>query len=456
MAALEPLTSSSDRSPGIPTPSHRLTRQEWRVELTVRRPPIGEVSPCCHRPSGGDVACSIDVGVAPPGSAGLALEDRLALAVSGCDVPARGATLRRVRSRDLLDPAVSLVLQACGQPAPTASVDGAVEPALLSDTDARFFDGAARRAGHRPHIKRLDPDHGEPPRQVGGGFLHPVFAPIPLASFQRRDRPFRLSATLGTTLGAGRPLLQHLQTLRLTRGKTGCVQQLAGRQRGRHRNTAVDPDHAAITRTADRIGDVRERDMPAASPITCDPVRLDTVWHRARQPESHPPDLGHPYPPKAAVQPLNLMRLHADLPKPFMHTAFTPRRTAMRAGGKVLHGLCEIPQRLLLHRLTSSSKPPVLGAGLRQLRGLLDIAGRLAPWLPVLVLLHRQIPHVPRVAAVRQQALLLLRGGQPPKPRHSSTVTADTDTPDRSARPPLGIGIFPGLKSRVCSRRRIR
>ncbi len=36
------------------------------MRFTVRRPPNGEVSPCCHRPSGGDVACSVDVGVAPP------------------------------------------------------------------------------------------------------------------------------------------------------------------------------------------------------------------------------------------------------------------------------------------------------------------------------------------------------------------------------------------------------
>jgi hypothetical protein len=53
-----------------------------------------------------------------------------------------------------------------------------------------------------------------------------------------------------------------------------------------------------------------------------------------------------------------------------------------------------------LHRLTSGTKPRILGAGLRQLRTLLHISGSLAARLPVLLLLHRQIPHIPRIAAM--------------------------------------------------------
>src|SRR5829696_340895 len=74
----ELLTSSTDSSPGIPTPSHLLRGRSRQLRFTVRRPPNGEVSPCSHCPSGGDVACSVHVGVAPTGSAGFALEDRLA------------------------------------------------------------------------------------------------------------------------------------------------------------------------------------------------------------------------------------------------------------------------------------------------------------------------------------------------------------------------------------------
>ena len=224
------------------------------MRFTVRRPPIGEVSPCCRRPSGGDVACSVDVGVAPSGAAGLALEDRLALAVSGCDVPARGASLRRVRSRDLLDPTRSLVLQARDQLAPATSADRAVEPTFLGHSGTRLFDAAARRPGHRRHVKLLDSDHVEPPCQVGAGFLDPVLSPIPVTGPQFLDRPFRLLTAVGAALGAGKPLLQHRQPPRLTGSQTGGVQQFAGRQRSRHHNTAVDADHAAITRTRDRVG----------------------------------------------------------------------------------------------------------------------------------------------------------------------------------------------------------
>jgi hypothetical protein len=37
------------------------------LRFTVRRPASAEVSPCCHRPSGGDVAWRVHVDVAPLG-----------------------------------------------------------------------------------------------------------------------------------------------------------------------------------------------------------------------------------------------------------------------------------------------------------------------------------------------------------------------------------------------------
>lgn len=95
------------------------------LRFTVHRPASAEVSPCCHRPSGGDIACSVYVGVARTCGAGLAVEYRLALAVSGSDVPARRATLRRECGRDLLDPTVSFVLQPRGEQTPTAAADSA-------------------------------------------------------------------------------------------------------------------------------------------------------------------------------------------------------------------------------------------------------------------------------------------------------------------------------------------
>ena len=301
------------------------------MRFTVRRPPSGEVSPCSHRPPGGDVACSVDVGVAPSGRACFALEDRLTLAVSGRDVPACGASLRRVRGRDLLDPAGSLVLQASDQLAPTTSADRAVKPAFLSDSDTRSLNSAARGTGHRPDVEVLDPDHVDPPCQIGGGLLHPVLAPIPLAGFQFRDRLFRLLAAVGAAPAPREPLLRHFQPFRLTRAKAGGVQQFAGRQRGRHHNTAVDTDHAAVPWADDRIGDVREGDMPAAGPITCNPVRFDAFGYRSRQAKPHPSDLRHPYPRESAVQPFDVTRFDCDLSKPLVDTGFAPLRASVCA-----------------------------------------------------------------------------------------------------------------------------
>ena len=402
------------------------------MRFTVRRPPTGEVSPCCHRPSGGDVTCSVDVGVAPASIAGLTLENRLALAVPGCDVPARRASLRRVRGRNLLDPTNSLLLQTRGQEPPTAAADGAVQPALLRNAHSRLLHRSSRRAGHRLHVKSLDFDHVEPPSEVGGGLLDPVFAAIPVAGLEPCDRPSRFTAPVGVPLGAGESLLEYLQPLRFTPGHSGCVQQFTRRQRGRHDDAAIDTDHAGIARTGDWIGDVGERDVPAASPITGDPVGPDAAWHRPRQAEAHPPDLRHPHPPESAVQPFDVVQFQSNLSKPFVYAGLAPRRPTMRTAEKVLHGLCEVPQRLLLHCLTTGTKPPKRNACVGQLRSLFNIAGRLQSGSPVLLLLHCQIPHISRIPAMRQQCPLLLGRGQQPKPRHMRTITIPTDNYARS------------------------
>jgi DNA-binding transcriptional LysR family regulator len=57
---------------------------------------------------------------------------------------------------------------------------------------------------------------------------------------------------------------------------------------------------------------------------------------------------------------------------------------------------------------------------------------------------------------VRQQRRLVLRGRQQSRPRHSRTVTTDTDMSARSARATLGIGFLPELMARVSCRRRLR
>ena len=199
----------------------------------MRSPPVRRR--CCVR---------LDVGVAPAGSAGFALEDRLALAVPGITCPhvEHRATYTRPGSAR---PGLRPVLQTRGEKPPTLRARR-VHPALL-----RRAHRAARCSARERVIGRtqgFDPDRVEAARNVSGDFFDPVLAPVGLTGFQFRDRPFRSRAPVGATLGPGEPLLQHRQPLGLTLGQTGCVQQFAGRQRRRHGNTTVDAHHAPIAR----------------------------------------------------------------------------------------------------------------------------------------------------------------------------------------------------------------
>jgi hypothetical protein len=386
------------------------------LRFTVRRPAGAEVSSCCHRPSGGDVACSVHVGVARPCVADFALENRLALAVLGCDVSARGASLRRVRGRDLLDPTVSFVLQTCGEQTPTACVDSPVESSFLGNAHTRLRHSSSRGACHHAHVER----------DISSDFFDPVFASVGLTRFQLCNPQLRASSPVRAALGAREPLLQHLQPLSLTAAQTGGVQQLSGRQGRRHDNATVDTHHAAVTRTSDRTRDVREPDMPAASPIAGDPVGLHTLRYRPRHAETHPTHFRNPHPAEPAVQTLDVMRLHPDLPESFVHTGFSPRRAAMRRGEKVAHGLGEVPQCLLLHGLRATRQPAVLGAGSGQLGTLLAVARRMTSRLPVLLLLDGQVPYIPSVAAMLGQRCPVLSGGEQPI-SHRRKLTATTD-----------------------------
>ena len=133
------------------------------MRFTVRRLASAEVSPCCHRPSGGDVACSVYVGVARRRGAGFALENRLALAVLARDMPARGASLRRVRGRDLLDATENLVLHTLSEQTPTASSDSSVQTVFLSYPHTRLRHRSPCTAGHRTHVEEAHPaDLGHP------------------------------------------------------------------------------------------------------------------------------------------------------------------------------------------------------------------------------------------------------------------------------------------------------
>jgi hypothetical protein len=114
------------------------------LRFTVRRPASAEVSPCCHRPSGGDVACSVHIGV--PRTAGLALEDRLALAVFWCGVqaPTASATMPG-QQRRLLSCRKQPITQHNGNLAATTDKSPKGEAALRPPAAARSYHTATIR-----------------------------------------------------------------------------------------------------------------------------------------------------------------------------------------------------------------------------------------------------------------------------------------------------------------------
>ena len=306
------------------------------MRFTVRRPANAEVSPCCHRPSGGDVACSVHVGVARPGRAGFALENRLALAVLGRDVPAHRASLRRVRGRDLLDPTGGLVPQTRGEQTPTTPVDSPVQTALLSNSAQPVApQGSRRRAGdHRARVERFRLLIVSKRRAMSVV----TFSPTPCVA--------SVSCAFSFAIANISAALDRLSRAR--RGSSRCCEQPStaspledsswaraaadhGRQCRRHRDTAVDTRRAAIlgSRSSAAMGEAICR----GSPIAGDPIS-HTRWDRLRQPQAHPADLGQPHTTEPAIQTLDVMRFDRDLRNPSCTPALR-HRAAVRSVKKL-------------------------------------------------------------------------------------------------------------------------
>lgn len=415
------------------------------MRFTVHRPASAEVSPCCHRPSGGDVACCVDVSMARPHTAGDALKNRLALAIFRPDMPAVGASLRRISCRYKFKPPYSFVLQSGNQQSPALPADLPVEATFLRDISAGAFASAARRPRHGPHIQVLDPDGLEPTRQISGGLFHPVAPAICFPGAQPGNGQLGSCAPIRSAARSGQALLQSAQPLGFTSVKTRGAQQLPSGQRSRHRHAAINANHAAIVGSRDRFGYGSKSNVPTPRPIQSDSIGLHDVGYVAGPPEPHPADLRYPHLPVATAQPLNVARFDTDLPKSFVLAGLAPRRLTVGAVEKVLHRLREVAQRLLLHGLRPGGQPVVFGADRSQLSTLLVVAGRLAARLPVLLLLHGQIPHKPGVATLFGQRCRLLTGGKQPEPTHSSNITATTDNLPKGEKRRLLPRLKPGV-----------
>lgn len=352
---------------------------------------------------------------------GHAAEPRLALTRFGCNVPADRALLRRVGSVDLDDSACSFVFQSGKQRTPTRREDAPVQSGLGADIPARSVAGTSGRAGHGPYVQPLDTDLVEPAGQVGGGLFHPIGAPVLATRLQPGNRSYDSLAPVRSRLSSRQPALLAHHAFRLFESELGTLEQFARRERGRHNDTPIDAYCCAVVRRFDRLGNRSEGDVPPADAVASDSVRPYAVRHGAAAAEFDPTDLRHPHVSKSAIEPGNMLRLHTNLPKPFVNTCLPPRRPLVRAPQEVGQRLVEIPQGLLLHGHRPRPKPVKRPAGLGELVRLLKIVRSRPPaGPPVQMLLDRQVPHESCVGAVLHHHHLLGGCGQKPESWHEA------------------------------------
>ncbi len=385
------------------------------MRFTLHGQPSRPISARTNRPSGGDIDSSIQIGMVGV-AAGLAPE-RLAIAVPWCTVPTTRTRLTRVRRVDPLDPAGGFLLEPLDQQTPAGCEDAPVQAGLGASPVRQVATLLSRvRPRLRPPRHLSDPeifdaDHVEAARNICRRLLDPVLAASRSAGVQFRYRGFDALPAVRAALRSGESPLKVPKSPLLGLGQSRALEQFPGGQRSRHSHTTVNADDLTAAGRRDRIRYGSKRDMPAIQAVTGDPVR-PRVRQRAADPEPHPADLGDQHPRPLAAHLLNPSGLRADDTKPFMLTSFAPRRTSVATGKVVPACLIEVPQRLLLDGLGTTTQPAELGSRLGQLPRLLNETrrGALVP-RPHRPLLDGQVPHVPRMSALPQQPNFLRRCG---------------------------------------------
>ncbi len=293
--------------------------------------------------------------------------------------------------------------------------------------------------GHVPDPQVLDLDHVEPPHDVRGRLLGPVLAPVRFPGPQPGDGESYLLTARRAPLGAGELAFQSAQPSLLSPGQTRDPQPVPGRQGRTDFHTAVDTHDLAVPGCRHRRRNRREGDMPAPGPIEGHPVGFYARGNGAGPAEPDPARLRHPDLAGVAAKPSYLVWFEGDDPESLVPAFLAPRRPPGRVARVEERGHClrEVPQRLLLHRLGAFPQPVMFRAGFGELSALFQVTRRSLPARPpVRVLLDRQVPHEPGVAAVISQYHLLSRRWKQTIPGHANTLTIGTDITEVTRRLP--------------------
>ena len=401
------------------------------MRFAVRRPGNPDASPRLHGVPRRDVPRRVHVSVGGI-SAGSTPEGGLALTRLPVHLPACRAALARVVRRYPFHPSGCLLVQSASKQTPPRLQDALVEPCFLADVTARFRQCSFCRSGHFPDLEILYPDHIEPACNVSAYLFHPVSAPILFAHLQSGDAEVNLSAAFRAGTGFGALALQVPQPPPLRCGQTRKVQKFTGREGGGYHHSSVNSHYLAISGCRDRFRNDSECNVPAAGPVSGNSIGFYILRHRTGPSEPQPPNLRHPnltgLPAEASDIPLPSAPTH--YPKPLVPSGLTPRWTTcwVRRVKESRHGPGEISQGLLLYRLRARGEPRVLRARLGELTALLHVTrGTLSAWVPIGVLLNREIPHVPGMRAMRPQSSFLYGRREQSKSRHANTLANGTD-----------------------------
>ncbi len=394
------------------------------LRFTRQRNPYRRLSACADGPSGRDIDCRIHIGVGIV-STGCASEDRLALTVSRCAMPADATGLRCVRRVYFLDSPWRLVLQAPDEQSPAASQDASVQPSLGAATIGQVPTGllgigfGLRSPDHRGDPQIFNPDQIEASSEISAGFFDPVLASVGRAGVQFGDRVLRSAAPLGAALTPGKTTLQLLQPFLFSFRQAGADQEFPSGQGSRHCDAAVHADGVTCAGPGDRCRNHGQGKVPTTYAIAGDAVRL-RAGYRAGQPELYPADLGHvdlgPFP----VQLDDAGCLAPDNTEAFVQSGLPPARPSVGSTAEVLDSLVEVAQRLLLHGLRPRAKPLERSPCFGQLAALFR-EGRCRALVsrPHRPLFKGEVPYIPGMAAQLQQRRLLRRCRVQPEPGHA-------------------------------------